>query len=567
MLLDKIVRVNLTDLTITKEEVPSAYQLLGGRALTGRIVSDEVKATCEPLGRFNKVVIALGILGGTTAPQSGRISVGAKSPLTGGIKEANAGGTAGQAMGREGIKALIIEGQATEGWYLLKINNGNYELLRSDELAGKDTYNTVAELQQKYGSKSAVITIGPAGENLYANSSIAVTDMQGHASRHAGRGGLGAVLGSKRLKAIVIEHNETKKFNPSVTFNQCVKDLVTALIEHPLVGAYTTYGTPGTIGPVNELGFLPTRNFSDGRFEGAERYTGEALKELIESRGGKTGQACQPGCVIRCSSTFVNKEGKYITSGLEYETLGLLGSNLLIDDPDEIAIMDRQCDSYGLDTMETGSTIGVAMEAGLAEFGDAKGAQALIDQIGKGTRLGRFLGSGTQSVGTVLGVKRIPAAKGQGFAAYDPRGLKGTGVTYATSPMGADHTAGNVLGNPTIFPSSKVGAVAASKGAQNLFPVLDSLGFCLFTLFALGDNPELFDTIATMVNEVCGSNWTGEDVLKLGSSTLAMEKQFNLNAGLTAAEDKLPEIFYTEVLPSTQTVFDITEEEMQEVFN
>lgn len=319
---DKILRVNLSELKVIVEPVPPAYSTLGGRALTSRIVSDEVKANCEPLGGLNKVVLAPGLLTGTTAPCSGRLSVGAKSPLTGTIKESNVGGTAAWSLARSRIKAVVVEGQAAEGWYLLKIGPNSAELIRADELAGKDNYAVVGELHQKYGTKSTVVSIGLAGERLYANSTVAVTDGDGNPSRHAGRGGLGAVLGSKRVKAIVIEPSQGPAFKPSEAFTRGARQLTEVLTADPVAGgALAAYGTAILVNMVNQLGGLPTRNFSDGQFEGAEKICGEKLAEIIGSRGGKSGHPCHPGCVIRCSNIYLDQEGNYLTSGLEYETI------------------------------------------------------------------------------------------------------------------------------------------------------------------------------------------------------------------------------------------------------
>lgn len=564
--MEKILRINLNELKIHTEPVPPAYHSLGGRALTSRMISDEVKANCEPLGNLNKVVFAPGLLSGTTLPSSGRLSVGAKSPLTGTIKESNVGGTAANVLSRLGIKAVVVEGQAPEGWYLLKIGQDGAELVRADELAGQDNYAVASALREKYGSKHTVISIGQAGEKLYANSSVAVTDGDGNPSRHAGRGGLGAVLGSKRIKAVIIEPSQGTSFRPSENFTQGVRKLTEAIIANPISGGgLAAFGTASILGLNNELGGLPTRNFSTGKFEGAEKIGGEKLAEVIGSRGGKSGHACQPGCIVKCSNVYVDKEGKYLTSGLEYETLALLGSNCGIDDLDAIAQMDRLCDQYGLDTIETGGAIGIAMEAGVREFGDAQGAINLIEEMAQGTLLGRILGQGAQIAGQVLGVKRIPAVKGQCLPGYDPRAIKGNGVVYATSPMGADHTCGNAIGHPAVDPHQAEGQVALAQGLQPFIAMVDSSGFCLFATFVLGENPDLVNTIAELINERYGTAWTALDLLELGKTTLTVEKEFNQRAGLTAAADRLPEFFSTEMLPSTHTVFDISEEELQKV--
>jgi len=565
-MMDKILRVNLSELKVSTESVPPSYHTLGGRALTSRIVSDEVKANCEPLGALNKVVLAPGLLTGTTAPGSGRLSIGAKSPLTGTIKESNAGGLAAQALARYGFKAVVIEGQAAEGWYLLRISSSGSELNRVDELAGKDNYVVAEEIRQKYGAKSIAVSVGLAGEMLYANSTVAVIDGNGNPSRHAARGGLGAVLASKRIKAIVIEPSQEATSRPSEAFTQGARQLTEGLKSDPVAGgALAAFGTAILVNMVNELGGLPTRNFSDGRFEGAEKIAGEKLAETIGNRGGKSGHPCHPGCVIKCSNIYNDKDGNYVTSGLEYETLALLGSNCGIDDLDAIARMDRLCDQYGLDTIETGGAIAVAMEAGILKFGDAQGAIALVEEMGKGTPMGRLLGQGVQATGQALGVKRIPAVKRQGLPGYDPRAIKGNGVVYATSPMGADHTAGNALGHPAVDPRKPEGQVALAKELQTFCTALDATGLCLFSIFALGSNPALLNNIVGMINDIYGTDWTVMELMGLGHATLEVEREFNRRAGWTAADDRLPEFLCTETLPSAETVFDISEEELQKV--
>ena len=213
--MDKIIRVNMDDLNIKVENVPEEYKALGGRALTSQVIFDEVEPTCEPLGKYNKLVIAPGLLTGTTAPSSGRLSFGGKSPLTGGIKESNSGGTAAQKLARLGVKALIVEGGGPKDkFYLLKISKEGNELLPADDLVGLTTYKVCNILQERYGKKAAVATIGPSGEMKMAMAGVGVTDMEGNPVRYAGRGGLGAVMGSKGLKAIIIEDTGAERLKP-----------------------------------------------------------------------------------------------------------------------------------------------------------------------------------------------------------------------------------------------------------------------------------------------------------------------------------------------------------------
>ncbi|MEE9519662.1 MAG: aldehyde ferredoxin oxidoreductase C-terminal domain-containing protein, partial [bacterium] len=448
-----ILRINMTDRSYRFEDVPEAYKLLGGRGLTSTIVHDEVPPLCHPLGPNNNLVFAPGIVTGTAASTSSRISVGAKSPLTNGIKESNAGSGWSQALAVMRIKALVIEGQPEEKgkFWTLSLSwdeaegKPKVEFLPADEYLGQDLYDVYPKLFERFG-KVNIAGIGVAGEFLYSNSGLAFDDLAGRPSRYAGRGGLGTVMGSKGLKFIVLN----RKGGPGVEiadkalFDQGRKKLTDALRTADITkpkGALNSYGTAVLINIMNEAGGLPTKNFSNGRFEGAPNIAGEAIFEGNKERLGKEvyNHACSPGCIIQCSNSWHKPDGSEHVSCIEYESDWALGANCGIDDLDDIAELVRLCNAYGLDTIETGTTIAVAMEAGLAEFGDSKRAIQLMHEIGKGTDLGRVLGSGTKTAASVLGVVRSPVVKGQSMPAYEPRAVKGIGITYATSPMGADH--------------------------------------------------------------------------------------------------------------------------------
>jgi len=575
---EKIIRINMEDLSIKVEKIPKKYLNLGGRGLTSQIVADEVKPTCEPLGKYNKLIISPGLLTGSSAPSSGRLSVGAKSPLTGGIKESNSGGTAAQRLARLGIGALIIEGEGPkEKFYLLRISKNGQEILPADDLVGLTTYKVAHTLQEKYGKKAAVITIGPAGEMKMAMASIAITDLEGNAARHAGRGGLGAVMGAKGIKAIVLDDTGIEKVKPQnpEAFKEAARRFTKALTEHPVTGqGLPTYGTAVLVNIINEAGALPTRNFSTGRFDRAEKISGETMAQRAKERGGKMGHACHAGCVIKCSNAYHAENGEYITSGCEYETIWGFGSNCDIDDLDAIAQMDRLCDEIGIDTIETATTMGVAMEGGMLSFGDAQGIIRLLkEEILSGTTVGKMLGQGTAIVGKVLGVTRVPVVKGQSIPAYDPRGVKGNAVTYATSPMGADHTAGygvtaNILNvGGKVDPLKAEGQIELSRNLQVATAAIDSLGFCLFIAFAVLDKPECLDDIVQMVNAQYGVQWQVDDIIKLGQKILKTEIEFNKKAGFTVADDRLPEFFQEEALAPHNVVDDLTPEELDSVFN
>ncbi|MEW5952945.1 MAG: aldehyde ferredoxin oxidoreductase C-terminal domain-containing protein [Bacillota bacterium] len=573
--MDKFMRVNMTTKEISVEPVPDKYAPLGGRALTSQFVLDEVEPTCEPLGPFNKLIFAPGLLSGTNAPSSGRISVGAKSPLTGTIKESNAGGVASQKIANLGYKAIVIEGQPAKGeFYILKITPDGAELLPAGDVAGKGGYETVNMLKEKFGPKAGVIFTGPAGEMLMAGAGIGINDPEGNASRYAGRGGLGAVMGAKGLKAIVIDAPKT--FDVPVAdkerFRAAAKKFADILLGHPVTGqGLPAYGTNVLMNIINEAGTLPTRNFSSGRFEQANEVGGEKLAEACNARGGKATHACHPGCVMRCSNIFVLPDGRHMGS-LEYETAWGFGPNLEISSLDDVGMMNYICNDVGLDTIEAGVTLGVLMEAGAIPFGDGKAAIAALEEVGKGTLFGRIVGSGATFAGKVYGVTRIPAVKGQGIPAYDPRSCRGNGVTYATSTQGADHTAGyavtaNILKvGGFVDPLKDEGQVVLSRNLQIATAAVDSTGLCLFVAFAVLDNPEGLPAVVEMLNAMYGLSLTGDDVVALGQSILKNELEFNRRAGFTKAHDRLPEFFYTEELAPHNTKFAL-KEEMDELVN
>ena len=574
--METICRVDMTSLTVTMEEVPEQYKGLGGRALTSTIISSEVPATCHPLSASNKLVFAPGLLTGTTAPSSGRLSVGGKSPLTGTIKESNTGGTAGQKIARLGLTAIVVEGQpANGGLYTLVLTPDEAKLVPADALKGLGNYDTVAALTEEYGSKVPYISIGPAGEMKLSAASIAVTDRENRPTRHAGRGGLGAVMGSKGLKAIVVDSGDRKvSIQDPEAFRAAARRLTDLLKEHPVTGeGLPTYGTNILANIINEAGAYPTRNFTEGRFEGTEKLSGETQRDTILARGGKAHHACHPGCVIGCSRIYMDENGEYLTKGPEYETIWAHGANCGIDDLDAIARMDRLDDDYGLDTIEMGVAIGVAMAAGVKAFGDAQGAIDLLHEVGKGTPLGKIIGSGAAVAGQVFGVSHVPVVKRQGLPAYDPRAIKGIGVTYATSTMGGDHTAGYAVA-PNILkvggyvdPLLPEGQADVSQALQIATAALDSMGLCLFTAFCILDRSEAMDAIRDMINAQYGWSLTGDDITALGQQVLKTERAFNAAAGFTAAEDRLPDFFKEEPLPPHNVVFDVPDEALDTVFN
>jgi aldehyde:ferredoxin oxidoreductase len=277
--------------------------------------------------------------------------------------------------------------------------------------------------------------------------------------------------------------------------------------------------------------------------------------------------------VIQCSGVYNDKDGHYLTKQPEYETVWAHGGNCGICDLDAIAMLDFLDDNYGLDTIEMGATIGVAMEAGLAKFGDAEAAINMMKEVGKGSYLGRILGNGAAFTGKAFGVERVPVVKNQAMPAYDPRAVQGVGVTYATSPMGADHTAGYAVAQNVLKVGGDVnalkpeGQVELSRNLQIATAAIDSTGMCLFIAFAILDQPETFQALLDLLNAFYGLTLTGDGVTELGKKVLTMERDFNTRAGFTAQSDRLPRYFTKEKLPPHNVTFEVKDEDLDKVFS
>ena len=573
----KLLRVNMGELAVKTEVLPGEEEPTGGRHLTSSIISSEVRPTCHPLSAHNKLVVAPGWLGGTGAPCGGRLSVGAKSPLTGSIKESNVGGNAGNALARLGIAGIVVEGlPPDDNLWVLHVNADGAELVVANELQGLGNYDTTDELRARFGEKISCITIGPAGEMRLCAASIAVTNEEGRPTRHAGRGGLGAVMGAKGLKAVVIEKegSERPESADRDAFSKAAKRFAQLLSEHVATGTnLPTWGTNRIAKVINDAGLYPTRNFQEGQFELVDNVSGEMQRETILARGGKAKHACHHGCTIACSRIWVDENGEYVTKGPEYETIWAHGADCGIGDLDAIARMDRLDDDIGLDTIEMGVTIGVAMAGGLLEFGDAEGAIRLLEEVREGTPLGRIIGSGAKVTGQAFGVRRVPVVKGQALPGYDPRAAQGIGVTYATSTMGADHTAGYAIAQNIFKRGGDVdalkpeGQVELSRRLQIAAAAMDASGLCLFAAFCMVEVPEAFDTVFTMTNAHLGTNVDAEWWTELGKEILRKEREFNTRAGFTAEDDRLPDFFEDEPLPPHNTVFDVPHSELDTVFD
>jgi len=566
----RILRINAKDRTYAFEDM-GKYAGLGGRALTSRVVLDEVPPLCHPLSADNKLVIAAGMLTGTSAANSGRASVGGKSPLTGTIKEANSGGNFSQKLAKLDIMAVIIEDKPAADAPLTTIvlDKDGVKFEDASDLALSYTYPAAEKLAAKHGPRSASLLIGPAGETCRLAASIQFTDPKGRPARAAGRGGLGALMGSKRIKAVVVNDEGA----PGVTvadkeaFKKAAKRWVEILGSHPVTSqGLPGFGTAILVNVINEAGALPTKNFREGRFEFASEISGEKMAEIIKARGGKVKEGCHPGCVIQCSQAYHDEKGEYLTSGFEYETVWAFGANSLIKDMDDLARLDNICDQLGLDTIDMGCAVAVAMDGGCIPWGDGKAA---LDVGDPNDPLGRIMGNGTAYVGEAFGVDRVPVVKRQSLPAYDPRAAKGIGVTYATTTMGADHTAGyaicqNMLKvGGDVDPLGKAGQVETSKNLQIATAAVDATGFCLFVAFAVLDTPDAVQVMCDLIAAKTGAPFAPEDFVAMGVNVLKDEIAFNQKAGFTVEADQLPEFFSKEPLKPHNTVWDFSIEELQ----
>jgi len=573
----KLIKVDMTAKTIQTENLPSAYEGLGGRALTSNYINDQVPADCDPLGPENILIFAPGYFSGTPLVNTSRLSVGAKSPLTGGIKESNVGGTAAASLANLGISAVVVEGRAPEGeTWLLKIDaEGRAALIDGADCRGLRTYALAEKLLAAHGPKNNITCIGPAGEYLLSAASIQTTDLDSHPCRAAGRGGLGAVMGSKGLKALIVSR-AGKAADPLVdpaAFKAAAKAYAQAVKADEFSGEILPeLGSACLVEAINEVGAFPTRNAREGQFEHADKISGEAMARIIRERGGKTTHKGCSQCIIDCSNEYVDPQGKYVTSSLEYETIWSMGGMIGNGDLDAIARLDFLCDDIGLDTMSTGVAIAVAMDAGYKPFGDGQAAIAMVEEVASGTPFGKILGDGPSAVGKHFNHERVPVMKNQSMAAYDPRAIQGMAVTYATSPMGGDHTAGWVVDQNleafggTLDRFSAEGQVEASRNTQIHMAAVDTVGICDFAQSGLAAEGGM-DTVYQMVAAKSGKPFGEDDWQALGLRVLKAERAFNRRAGFTAADDHLPRMFYEEPLPPHNKVVVISPEDLENTFD
>ena len=566
----KIWRVNVREQTLKQEPVPQPWQRLGGRGLLARILVDEVDAKCDPLGAGNKLIFAPGLLVGHMLSSTDRISIGGKSPLTGGIKEANAGGRTGYHMAFMGIHALIIEDMPKEdGYWILHLSLNGAKWEKADDITGLGVYETAPKLLEKYGDKVAIALIGPGGEMRMKSAGIQNIDKDRIPSRIAARGGLGAVMGSKGLKAIVFDHVGGQK--PAIAdaeaFKSAQKDYTTSVMNHPQSVTYRDYGTAAMAQMTQRFAALTVHNFSRGTFDNVENISGETLREFTLTRGKPSdpAHACMAGCTIKCSNVFGGEDGKIIVSPLEYETIGLMGTNIDIDSLDSIGRLNWHVNDLGLDSIEIGGSLGVAAEAGLMRWGSEEDAQKLIDEIRAGTELGHVLGDGAVSVGKKYNIERVPAVKGQTMSAYEPRSIKGTGVTFATTPQGADHTCGLTI-RAQVNHLDPTQQREVSLNAQLNMAGYDTIGACIFAGFGYAATPD--GVVKRLLKARYGWEDLPDNILQaLGKETIKLEREFNKRAGFTAKDDRLPDWMTKEAIPENGSVFDVSEDVLDHIFD
>ena len=550
----KYLHIDLADHSIKTEELHGEAIIRSGRYFIAKTLLEMGATSVDPMSSQNPLIFSAGPFAGTNFSNANRLSVGCKSPLTGGIKEANTGGTFGFALGQLEIAGFTLHNAAPE-WTVIRITkDGQIAFESAEAYMGKGNSEVARMLLEKYGKKISFAICGPVGEYLGLMAGISFADTNARPSRLAARGGVGAVLGSKKVKAIVVDTHKMPTFHDRQKVMGAVREYGAKLAKEPAIDNFKRLGTAMVADLTNYIGGLPVRNFSAGRMveekDGPFKLGGTYIRELNLARGGKTAHDCMPGCMIECSNVYFDDKGQEMVSPLEYETLGLVGSNCGLSDPDDVARLNAVANDLGIDTIELGATLGVLMEAGQGAFGDVGFMMAALDDIRLGNERGRLLAQGTARVGEHFGVKRVPVIKRQGISAYDPRVIEVTGISMMLTAQGADHTAGNLPGFDCKGKSTEE-LVAASLGAQVSAATADSLGLCIFGRSVTDTNPQL---IVTALNDAHGTQLEEAFLKTLGREVLELEWKFNRLAGFTDADDELPDFFYTEMLAPTGNV-------------
>jgi len=554
-----ILRVNLTNRTVKKEPLDPALakQYIGARGLGTKIMYDEVDPRVDPLSPENKLIFAPGPLTGTFAPNGGRYNVITKGPLTGTIAASNSGGTFGPELKFAGYDLIIFEGKASSPVYL-SIRDDKVEIRDAAKIWGKDVPDTTDLIRAETDEDAKVACIGPGGERL-----VLFANIMNEMHRAAGRSGVGAVMGSKNLKAIAVLGGGAVKAADPQGFKAAVITARDKILSHPVGGqGLKAYGTDVLINILNQTGGLPTRNFREGYFPTADKVGGESLTATLLVRP----KGCF-SCVVSCGRVTEVKNPKYqgAGEGPEYETAWALGPDCGIDDLEAITKANYLCNELGIDPITMGSTIACAMdlyENGIITLKDTGGvalnfgnAEAMVDMVRKtGMRegFGDKLALGSYRLAESYGHPEYSmTAKKQEMPAYDPRAVQGIGLQFATSNRGGCHVRGytiavEVLGNPVKMDNlTTEGKAQLDITFQNLTAALDSTGACLFATFGMGA-----DELAKMVSTLTGVAYPTEELLRAGERIWNLERLWNLKSGFTAKDDTIPERLLKDPLPS-----------------
>jgi len=552
----QFLRVNLSTGQIDKEklDLELAVKFIGGRGLASYFLMQEIEPDVDPLSPANKIIFATGPLTGSTAPTGGRYMVVTKSPLSGTVASSNSGGFWGAELKRAGYDFIIVEGKSDKPCYL-HVNDGSVEIRDAANCWGKLVSETTELLLQEASDpKARVLTIGPAGEKqaLLAN-------VMNDVYRAAGRSGVGAVMGSKNLKAIVVRGRGKLKPARDDESKTVLKSVLKKISENEVTSkGLPTYGTSVLVNVINESGIYPTNNFQESYFPTADKTSGETLAEkyLVKNT------ACF-GCPIACGR--YSKVGDVEGEGPEYETIWAYGATCGVDDLEAIIKANKWCNEYGLDTISAGATIACAMELhqkGLIDPDEADGpalefgsGEAIVEwtkKMGACEGFGAKLALGSARLAEQYGEPELSmSVKKLELPAYDPRGVQGHGLQYATSNRGGCHVRGymiapEIVGLPEkLDPLSLEGKAVWVKAFQDLTAVIDSLGICLFTSFALSA-----DDYKDLFNAIVGQDLTTEELWKTGDRIWNLERLFNLKAGVGPDQDRLPRRLVSEPIPS-----------------
>lgn len=545
----KIDRINLSTGKISVEDLPqkTAVDYLGGRGLGARILYDEVGPSVEPYSPDNLLIFTTGPLTGTKAPSSSRFSVTTKSPLTGTILDSNCGGKAGLRLKDAGYDALIISGKAAKPVCII-VDEKGIKIQDAGQLWGKDVNETTDILlgQAANPLTASVACIGPAGENLVRFAAV-INDK----SKAVGRGGVGAVMGSKNLKAVVTSGESKQIAADQETLDFIVYEARKVIKQSPITSiGLPTYGTSALVRVMDMMGAFPSYNFTESIFEHLNDISGEMLREKLFIKQ----KACW-GCPIGCKRETKTANGT--GEGPEYESLWALGPECGIHDLEAIADANYLCNRLGLDTISTGVTIGCAMELekrGIADegvrFGDAKSMLKAVGDIAYRRNHGDALAEGSRRMAEKHGAKEFAMqAKSMEFPAYEPRAMGVQGLSFATSNRGGCHLRGNMLGPemlgvPKIVDhSGATGTVGLLIYHQHISAAFDSLGVCKFAGFAVSD-----ELLARMMTAITGIEFVPQNLHHAGERIWNLERLYNLREGFTSKDDTLPKRLMEEPL-------------------